>query len=76
MKADYEWQQPYVAAVLETDLSKLAQRIQEASTAINKRMLELNQDHERTTEERLAIEFALSGLKILKEDAPKSKAGS
>ncbi|HXM67661.1 MAG TPA: hypothetical protein VN911_13080 [Candidatus Acidoferrum sp.] len=76
MKVDYEWQRPYVAAVLETDRSKLAQRIEEASGAINTRMLELNRDHPGTPEERMAIEFALSGLKMLSEDAPKPKPHS
>ena len=76
MKVDYEWQRPYVAAVLETDRSKLAQRIEEASGAINTRMLELKHDDHGTAEERMAIEFALSGLKILGEDAPKPKPHS
>jgi hypothetical protein len=75
-KVDYEWQRPYVAAVLETDRSRLAQRIEEASAAIDQRMLELNRDHHGTPEERMAIEFALSGLKILSEDAPQAKPHS
>jgi hypothetical protein len=76
MKVDYEWQRHYVSAVLETDRSKLAQRIKEASAAINMRMLELKHDDHGTPEERMAIEFALSGLKILSEDAPKPKPHS
>jgi len=76
MNLDYEWQRPYVAAVLETDRSKLSQRIQEAHTAINVRMLELNQDHQGTPEERLAIDFALNALNLLNQEivAPKQRS--
>lgn len=73
MKLDYEWQKPYAAAVLETDRSKLAQRIDEACAAINARVVELEQDHLGKPEERLAIEFALSSLKVLVKDAASLK---
>lgn len=92
MKVDYEWQRLYAAAVLETDRSRLSQLIEQASAAINRRVLELNldsqnqgyqnrdyqnrdhqnQDRQAAAEERAAIEFALSGLKILSEDVAKT----
>ena len=65
MNLDYEWQEPYVAAVLECDCSKLSQRIDEARSAIKARIHELNQDHMGTSQERAAIEFALNCLKVL-----------
>jgi hypothetical protein len=65
MNLDYEWQRPYAAAVLETDRSKLSQRIAEAHTAIHARVEELNQDPQGTPEEQMAIEFALNALNLL-----------
>jgi len=48
-----------------SDRSKLVQRIGEANAAIPERIGEVNQDHWGTTEERLAIEFALNCLKVV-----------
>ncbi len=73
MTLDYEWQEPYVAAVLETDRANLSQRIVEANTAIQTRIHELNQDDGGTTEERAAIEFALNCLKVLKRELSEPK---
>jgi len=70
MNVDYEWQRPYVAAVLETDRSKLSQRIAEAHAAIKARVGELSRDHMGTSEEGKAIDSALGGLKILSEEVP------
>jgi len=80
MKMDYKWQGPYVAAVLETDRSKLPQLIAEAHAAIQARLDELCKHHIDTPEERMAIDSALGGLKVLSEEVgdPKlhSSAGS
>jgi hypothetical protein len=76
MNLDYEWQRPYVAAMLETDRSKLSQLIEEAHIAINSRVHELNQDHQGTPGERRAIESALNGLKILSEEIVEPKPHS
>jgi hypothetical protein len=77
MNVDYEWQRPYVAAVLETDRAKLAERIAEAHAAIKVRIGELSQDHMGTAEERKAIDIALGGLDLLSKEltnrAPQSK---
>jgi hypothetical protein len=70
MHVDYEWQRAYVAAVLETDRSKLSQHIAEAHAAIKARVGELSGDHTGTPEERKAIDSALGGLKILSEEVP------
>lgn len=64
----YPWQNVYLAAVLETDNSRLVQRIAEARNAIEGRMTELEQDHLGTIEERAAIADALNGLKILRKE--------
>jgi hypothetical protein len=68
MNLDYEWQRPYVSAVLETDRTKLLQRIEEAHAAIHTRVRELTQDHQGTPDERLAIEFALNCLRLLRQE--------
>lgn len=75
MKVDYEWQRPYVAAVLETDRTKLPQRIAEAHAAIKGRVGELSQDHMGTAEEQKAIDIALGGLNLLSSEVvgPKSE---
>ena len=72
MNVDYEWQRPYVAAVLETDRSKLPPLIENAESAIQTRINELNEVHLGTREERLAIEFALNCLKLLSKEVARS----
>ncbi|MHB8215745.1 MAG: hypothetical protein ACYDDS_06655 [Candidatus Sulfotelmatobacter sp.] len=76
MKMDYKWQDLYVAAVLETNRSKLPQLIAEAQAAIQARVSELSNDHMGTPEERMAIDSALGGLRILSEEVLESKLHS
>jgi hypothetical protein len=45
MNLVYEWQRPYVTAILETDRSKLRQHIAAADGSIQARIRELSQDH-------------------------------
>ena len=62
MMTQFTWTRSYEAAILETDRSRLAARIQAAEAAIKVRAQELNGDHyEGTEEERIAINDALSG---------------
>jgi hypothetical protein len=68
MNVDYQWQRPYITAILETDRSKLHQHIEVADAAIKARVQELSQNPAATAEERLAIEDALSGLKVLRKE--------
>jgi hypothetical protein len=68
MNLVYEWQRPYVTAILETDRSKLRQHIAAADGSIQARIRELSQDHGGTPEERLAIRDALDGLKVLRKE--------
>jgi len=68
MNLNYEWQRLYKVAILETDRSKLPRHIAVADAAIKARIHELSQDHAGTADERLAIEDALSGLKVLRKE--------
>jgi hypothetical protein len=68
MNVDYQWQRPYITAILETDRSKLRQHIDAADAAIKARIHELSRDHAATPEEREAIEDALTGLTVLRRE--------
>ena len=61
----YDWQDSYQAALLETDLTKMQERVQTAESEIHKRRLVLSQDHGGTDEERAALVIAMSGLRVL-----------
>jgi hypothetical protein len=65
----YSWQESYQAAVLETDWTKMQERVQTAESEIHKRRLVLAQDHGGTVEEREALVNAMSGLRALRMDA-------
>ncbi len=62
----YSWQESYQAALLETDWTKMQERVQTADTKIHTRRLELSQDHGGTQEEREALVNAMSGLRVLR----------
>jgi len=66
----YSWEGIYEAAVLETDFSRLPERIKAAQAAIDSRMREIQADHNGTSAERAAIQSALAGIRILKREAP------
>jgi hypothetical protein len=61
----YSWQESYQAALLETDWTKMQERVQTAESEIHKRRLVLSQDHGGTDEERAALVNAMSGLRVL-----------
>ena len=65
----YGWQESYQAALLETDWTKMQERIQTAESEIHNRRLMLVQDHGGTSEEREALVSALTGLGVLRMDA-------
>ena len=65
----HSWRDSYRAALLETDWTKIQERIQTAESEIHNRRLMLVQDHGGTTEEREALVSALSGLRVLRMDA-------
>ena len=64
----YSWEEIYEAAVLETDFSRLPERIKAAQAAIDSRMQEMQGDHNGTPAERAAIQSALAGIRILKRE--------
>jgi hypothetical protein len=65
----YVWCEAYETAVLETDWTKMEERLQSAESAINQRQRVLSMDHGGTPEERQAIADALNGMKALRKDA-------
>jgi len=71
MTAIYKWFEPYKAALLETDWSKMPERIQAAEAALSQRERELDLDHGGTPEENQAIADAMRGLTALRNDAVK-----
>jgi len=60
------WQESYQAALLETDWTKMQERVQTAESEIHQRRLVLSQDHAGTDEERAALVNAMSGLRVLR----------
>lgn len=73
ISTNYDWQQHYEAAILETDRSLLPKRIAEAQTAIDQRVAQLRASSDgkadgraaRLAEEEQAIADALAGIRIL-----------
>ena len=62
-----EWQETYLAALLELDREKLLQSVTDAETAIYKRLQAISQDGNHAAE-RQAIEDAVGYLRFLKRD--------
>ncbi len=69
MTATYKWHEVYKAAVLETDWSKMDERIKAAESAIEERKKELALDHGGSQEEVEAITETLKSLGTLRTDA-------
>jgi len=67
----YKWYESYKAALLETDWSKMSERIQAAEAALSQRKREVELDHGGTAEENQAIADAMRGLAVLRNDAAK-----
>jgi hypothetical protein len=63
------WYESYKAAILETDWTKLQERLQAAEREIHERQRVLSLDHGGTPEERQAISDALNGITHLKTEA-------
>ena len=62
----YDWEDEYVAAILETDNARLQERISAAELAIANRVDALNMNHGGTPEERQSLATALAGLHKLR----------
>jgi hypothetical protein len=64
-----KWHDIYKAALLETDWSKLAERIQAAEAAIRDRRREFDLNHGGSPEENQAIADAMRSLNVLRSEA-------
>ena len=62
----YSWQDSYQSALLETDWTKMQERVKTAESEIHQRRLVLSQGHGGTDEERAALVNAMSGLRVLR----------
>ena len=69
MPETYKWMEVYKAALLETDWSKMEERITAAESALDARKHEFDLNHGGEPEENRAIEGALRGLGVLRDDA-------
>jgi hypothetical protein len=65
---EYKWHEVYKAALMETDWTKMQERIRAAETALHDRKLQFALDHGGTPDENHAIEDALHGLGILRSE--------
>ena len=66
MDTEYSWQELYRTALLETDWWRIEEEIQVAENGIRARLHDMN--HGGTPEENQAIEDALKGLNILRQE--------
>lgn len=69
MSATYKWHEVYKAALLETEWSKMEERIRAAETAIEERKRELSQNGGGMPEENDAIAGATRSLNVLRGEA-------
>lgn len=68
MTETYKWYEVYKTALLETDWTKMQERIHAAETALHDRKHEFALDQGGTPEDNQAIEDALHGLGILRNE--------
>jgi hypothetical protein len=68
MNTKYEWFGLYSAAVLETDWSKMEERLQAAESAIKARLHEFSLNHGGSPEENEAIRDCVGKLEVLRAD--------
>jgi len=68
IQTKYGWQELYAIAVLETDWTKIEQKIQAADNGIGARLHEFSMNHGGTPEENQAIVDALHGLDVLRKE--------
>ena len=69
MNAEYNWEKLYHSAVLETDWSRIEERIEATEVAMQGRLHEFSLNHGGTPEENKAIARALDRLEILRREA-------
>jgi len=69
MNSEQEWLQLYKLAIVETDWSKMEERVQAVETAIDQRLQALSLDHAGTPEEQQELVNALQRVNVLRGDA-------
>lgn len=69
MSGNYKWYEAYKAAVLETDWSRMEERIRTAESSIKERKNDLSWNYGGPPEEMKAIEDAIKSLEVLRADA-------
>ena len=72
----YKWHEAHKTTLLETDWSKMEERIRAAETAISARRNEMSLNHGGTPDERQAMEDALNGLNVLRRDVASWSKGA
>jgi hypothetical protein len=76
MPTSNSWQESYQAALLETDWTKMQERVHTAESEIHQRRLELSKDHNGTQEEREALVNAMSCLRVLRMNGRQNLGGT
>ena len=76
MPTDYSWQESYMKAFLESDWTKMEEKIQAAESEIRERQRLFAEDHGGTAEERQAIADAINGLRVLRSEARQERKRS
>ena len=73
MTTDYSWQESYMKAFLESDWTKMEEKIRTAESEIRERQRLFAEDHGGTAEERQAIADAINGLRVLRSEAARQE---
>ena len=68
MDTTYKWHEVYKAALLETEWSRMEERIRAAEAAIEQRKRELGQNGNAVPEESEAIAGAIRSLNVLRTE--------
>jgi len=69
MSTTYKWYEVYKAALLESDWTRMEERIRTAESALNDRKSEMASNHGGSPEENQALADAMRSLSILRAEA-------
>lgn len=68
VNTDYTWYKSYMAAVLETDWTKIHDRLQAAEAELFARQRLLSENSNGTEQEKQALAAAINGINVLRKD--------
>jgi len=68
MQTEHSWLKTYHDALLETDWTRIEEKIEAAHSGIRARLNEFSLDHGGTPEENQYIEDALNALNVLRKE--------